>query len=156
MSTTETTTERPLPVDRQTLRAYMPDEPVSGVSKARTAITLLDTVIAAVREELTVRDEQDHRLVTDVVNTAMSGGRLDPVVARLVPGDRAALTHKLEQLHVARSLAGHKQTEAEYHDETFLGWKAQCLEVEREWQLCNSADTPEDKFKALVSFAGRH
>ena len=27
---------------------------------------------------------------------------------------------------------------------------------QREWQLCSSADTPEDRFAALVAFAARH
>ena len=150
------TTSRPLPVDRQALKAYMPAQPESGVTRLREAVGRIDKVIAACREQITQRDELDHQLVSDLVGAAIAGEKLEPIAARMVPGDRAALEHRLTQLGIARNLAGHKHTQAEYNDPVHLEWKQACVEVERQWQVCMSADKADDRFAALIAFSQRH
>ena len=88
---TTTSETRPLPLDLATLRQhYYPLEPETAVSRAATAIGRIDQVIAAVREEITRRDEHDHQLVSDLIAAAITGDKLEPIAARMVPGDRAA------------------------------------------------------------------
>jgi hypothetical protein len=144
------------PGDRQTLKAYIPAQPESGVTQLRAAIGRIDQLIAATREQITQRDEQDHELVSQVVAATITGDKLDPIAARMVPGDRPALVHRLEQLQIARNLAAHKHTQAELTDPVHLAWKQACAELEREWQVCASAETADDRFAALVAFASRH
>ena len=105
------TTTRPLPVDRQALKAYMPARARVSVTPARAAIGRIDQAIAACREQITQRDELDHQLVSDLIGAAIAGDKLEPIAARMVPGDRPALDWRLEQLQQARLLAGHRLTQ---------------------------------------------
>lgn len=158
MSTTET---RPLPTDWQTLRLYMPPEPPSTVSRCLEAIARIDRVIDQTKEAITLRDEADHKIVSDVVNASMGDGNLAPVAARINLGDRPQLEFKLQQLRVARSLAAHRHGQAQSHDGTYLAWKRECDQVAEEWRQAMAVhdgdkDYDAARFERLVAFAAAH
>ena len=107
---TDTDAPRPLPTDRQALKAFMPAEPECGVTQTRVAIGRIDKVIAACREHIIQRDEHDHQLVTDLIaaaSPATSWNRSPPAWS---PATGPTLDHRLDNSSTARLLAEHKLT----------------------------------------------
>lgn len=154
------TSNRPLPLDLATLRGYYyPLEPETSVSRGEIAIRRLDQVIAAVRQEITQRDEQERQLVSDVVSAAHTGDKIEPVALRMVPGDRPILEHRLAQLQNARTIADRERTRAQYADPVYLRWKATCEQITEEWRQCmyfHERDSEGDRLQRLTDFALVH
>lgn len=157
---TTTTSDRPLPLDLATLRAhYFPPEPTTEVSRTQGAIDRIDRVITAVREEITRRDEQDRRLVSDLISAALTADKLEPIAARMAPADRPTLEHRFQQLETARLAASHQMTRAQGADPVYLRWKRTCEHITEEWRQCidfHERDSDTDRLQRLSDFATTH
>lgn len=155
---TDTTTTRPLPTTMAELRAhYFPPAPTdTAVTRSLAGIGRIDALIAAAHTQLEQLDQADRDAAIALADAALDGRPLEPLAARLTPGDRATAVHRLEQLHRARSVADHRHTVAQREDEQHLAWKAACENLTREWQIAMNAESTEDRFAGLVSFASRH
>lgn len=160
MTTTNPDT-RPLPTTLAVLRShYLPSEPESSVSRALVAIARIDTAIAAARERLARRDEHERELVAELVNAAYTGDALEPIAARMVPGERPLLEHALAQLQAARQLASHRHARAQRSDPAYVMWKEACARVTREWEQCMASagerDNEHARLQRLSDFVTAH
>lgn len=154
---TTTITDRPLPMTLAELRQhYWPPQPESLVTECMVALRRIDELIAATREQLTQRDEMDHRIVSELIGAAIKGDPVQSIAAKMSLGDRPHLDRRFDQLQVARRLLWHKHTVAERDDPIHQEWKRECDAIVREWQIVMSAETPEDRFAGLVAFVSRH
>ena len=103
---TTTTTERELPTDHGKLNAFLPAPPTDNtVAEIATAITRLDEAIAEVRADLDRLETIDRATVNALVDAAIHDDHLEVLVARLDPGHRAEVAHRLTQLQAARAAA---------------------------------------------------
>lgn len=151
-----TDTHRPLPTDIGVLRQhYLPDEPETSVSAWRATISRIDTATAAVRAEVDEADERQRAVVAELVDAAADGRDMTPTLGGYRSG-RAHAELRLQLLGLARNLAFARLNSAENHDPDFLAWRAQCQTITTEWQLTGSAETPEQRYSALLEFAANH
>ena len=143
MTNTTTTTDRPLPVDRQTLKRVHASRARVRRHPARAAIGRIDTVIAAVREQLTQRDELDHQLVIDLVGAA---DRRRQARARRSPASSPATgptwTGGSSSCTSPATSPATSRPRPSTDDPVHLAWKQACVEVEREWQICSPPTPP--------------
>ena len=129
------------------LKLYLPAEPTdSTVANLKRELTRIDQLIAAAVAKVDEADRVVRAAVVELVDAATSTGPLEPLAARLTPGNRAEVVHRLEQLRQARHVAAHKLTSAERTDPAHLAWLAGCQQIEHEWRIAMNADTSEDRF----------
>ncbi len=151
------TATRPLPTDRQLLRAFLPAEPDdSGVSRALAGRQRLEQLVAASAAALDEHDRMSRAAVTALADAAMDGDNLAPQLAALVTDERPVLVEELEQLRAARAIITQREWNAQTNDPAYVAWTAACQQVTREWERCMAAETDDERFSALVTFTERH
>jgi hypothetical protein len=156
-----TTTTRPLPTDLALLRQHwMPAEPEhTTVTAALDGIRRIDALVTDVVAQLAELDQADRADNDAFVDAAIAGAAdLDQRAADLAnPGDRPALERCLERLRTARLVATYRHDTARRTDPDYVAWQQQCGELLAEWRYaCDTAETPEQRYNALVGFAGAH
>ena len=156
---TDTTTTRPLPVDLDLLRQHwLPAEPESTVTAALAALRRIDALIVSTAAELDQRDQTDRALVGDLVDAAIAGDNLDQPAARVGQlGDRPALTFASSSYATPATSAPIATPRRSAPNPDYVAWQQECARITTEWQsVCQTAETPEARYNALIVFAQLH